>query len=201
VTWSQADQSLLEERIADLEVWCDLRTLPADPRLILRTPRLWPSDLSPVSAQDGRELTAVASVAGRQTLVDRIAAERHRSLRQRGSTSRRAPRKVHDGRYLVCDPDFTVWDGASEHASRGFFDVGDVPPWDTWLAYVDEQPNVEADLHAKGAYWVSYLVCWVPAPLVDLVTQGICANPVECVAWASDIDTEFVRLLRAKGRL
>jgi hypothetical protein len=70
------------------------------------------------------------------------------------------------GRLLVYCPNESVSDGASEHTTRGFFDVDDVPPWDTWVAY-------------SG----SALLSWVPAQLVDLVEKGIDVNPVQCIQW------------------
>lgn len=70
------------------------------------------------------------------------------------------------GRLLSYCPTESVSDGASQHTTRGFFDVDDVPPWDTWVAF-------------SG----STLLSWVPPQLVDLVEKGINANPVQCIQW------------------
>lgn len=70
------------------------------------------------------------------------------------------------GRLLVHCPTETVSDGASQQTTRGFFDVDDAPPWDTWIAY-------------SG----SALLSWVPAQLVELVGKGIDVNPVQCIQW------------------
>jgi hypothetical protein len=38
------------------------------------------------------------------------------------------------GKLLLYEPLETVTDGASESSSRGFFDIEDAPPWDTWFS-------------------------------------------------------------------
>jgi hypothetical protein len=37
------------------------------------------------------------------------------------------------GRLMVYFPDAALADGAAEVQSRGFFDVHNTPPWDTWI--------------------------------------------------------------------
>lgn len=71
------------------------------------------------------------------------------------------------GRLLLYDPMETVTDGAAAASSRGFFDVEDAPPWDTWFWY------------AEGT-----IFCWVPEPLLTHAQAGIDANPVDCIRWA-----------------
>lgn len=73
---------------------------------------------------------------------------------------------VAGGRLLLYWPAENVSDGASEQATRGFFDVDDAPPWDTWVTY------------SQGT-----LLSWVPAQLLDLVKAGIDANAVGCIQW------------------
>jgi hypothetical protein len=60
-----------------------------------------------------------------------------------------------------------VSDGTSEYESNGFFDVNDVPPWDTWFHYAETR-----------------LYSWVPVDLVTLAQKGIDANMVQCIQWA-----------------
>ncbi len=52
--------------------------------------------------------------------------------------------------------------------TKGFFDVNNVPPWDTWVCYLDR-----------------YLVSWVPPVLEELASAGIRVNPEECIQWAT----------------
>ena len=71
-----------------------------------------------------------------------------------------------EGRLLTYWPEENLACGGAEYASVGFFDVDNTPPWDTWVAFSGKA-----------------LLSWVPGELVDLVSQGIEANPEGCVAW------------------
>jgi hypothetical protein len=72
-----------------------------------------------------------------------------------------------DGSILIYMPNETVFDGASEVASEGFFDDHDAPPWDTWFHYSNGK-----------------LFSWVPSALIPLAQAGIDANCVQCIDWA-----------------
>ncbi len=50
--------------------------------------------------------------------------------------------------------------GAARNISDGFFDDRDTPPWDTWVAYVEETTK-------------SYLVAWVPPFAFAQASAGI----------------------------
>jgi len=100
-----------------------------------------------------------------------------------------------EGRILACDgPSYSVCDGASEHASEGFFDVDDTPPWDTWL--LCHPMHVAAKEDSKLV-----LFSWVPTRLVTLVDEAIRANPVDCIQWATSLDSTFTRELKKSGLL
>jgi hypothetical protein len=73
------------------------------------------------------------------------------------------------GRLLLFAPQDSLSDGAATVASEGFFDVDNVPAWDTWL-YFDGQT----------------LLSWVAHPLISKVQSGIDANPEGCIKWADD---------------
>jgi len=76
---------------------------------------------------------------------------------------------LHRGRLLLYLPDENLSDGAAQYASKGFFDVQNVPPWDTWVCLIER-----------------YLVSWVPPLLMDLASQGIDVNPEQCILWAPE---------------
>jgi hypothetical protein len=59
--------------------------------------------------------------------------------------------------------------GAAEYVSFGFFDVDNVPPWDTWVTMFGK-----------------YVVSWVPPQLFRLVQEGLDVNPERCIVWADD---------------
>jgi hypothetical protein len=74
------------------------------------------------------------------------------------------------GRLLLYSPDENLFDGAAQVSSKGFFDVDNIPPWDTWVCFFQR-----------------HLVSWVPPQLLELAGQGIDVNPEQCILWASDI--------------
>ena len=74
-----------------------------------------------------------------------------------------------DGRLLLYSPDENLFDGAAMVASNGFFDVDNIPPWDTWICFVGR-----------------YLVSWVPPQHLELANSGIEVNPEGCILWAPE---------------
>jgi hypothetical protein len=74
---------------------------------------------------------------------------------------------LEEGKIMVYWPSENVNDGTSEDQSKGFFDVNDVPPWDTWFHY------------SKGQ-----LYSWVPVAFVPFAQKGIDVNMVQCIQWA-----------------
>jgi hypothetical protein len=82
--------------------------------------------------------------------------------------------RLEGGRLLLYAPDENCSDGASQYASKGFFDVENIPPWDTWVCFFGQ-----------------YLVSWVPSPLVELANQGIDANPEQCILWAPETELTY----------
>jgi hypothetical protein len=74
-----------------------------------------------------------------------------------------------EGKLLLFTPQDSLSDGAATVASEGFFDVDNVPAWDTWI-YFDGQR----------------LLSWVPAQLISRVQSGIDVNPEGCIGWADD---------------
>jgi len=88
---------------------------------------------------------------------------------------------LQGGRLLVYFPDLDLCDGAAEVESRGFFDVNNAPPWDTWVAFVHYPDDSER----------SFLVAWAPPAFVQLANAGIQVNPEECVKWLDDSDVDL----------
>ena len=81
-------------------------------------------------------------------------------------------------------------DGAALVESKGFFDACNVPPWDTWVAYLPsnrEHHNV--------------VLCWVPACFHEVVGVGIDVNPERCIYWARDLQGPWREPLLAAGLL
>jgi hypothetical protein len=73
------------------------------------------------------------------------------------------------GRLLKYAPSENLCDGAAQYSTKGFFDVDNIPPWDTWICFIEP-----------------YLISWVPPRLLDLANTGIDANPEQCILWARE---------------
>jgi hypothetical protein len=117
----------------------------------LRTPSLRPSSsFSEVRAAADRDDMVRSVIARRSALVN----------------AQPQPRDVSEGKLLLYAPQENLADGAARYASNGFFDVDNVPPWDTWVAF------------SQGA-----LLSWVPPLLTGLAQSGIDVNPEGCIRW------------------
>jgi hypothetical protein len=73
----------------------------------------------------------------------------------------------------------------SEVETKGYFDVNNTPPWDTWVALLDA-PNAR--------HWESSLIAWVPPAFVPLVRAGINVIPEQCVLWLDDCPASLQRV-------
>jgi hypothetical protein len=102
------------------------------------------------------------------------------------------PKDLGGGRLLVYFPDVNLCYGASEDETNGFFDIDNVPAWDTWVAYF-----AVGNRHSNG----SYLISWIPPQLVELVSSGIYVNPEECIVWLEDADISFAFDLQRDPKL
>jgi hypothetical protein len=86
------------------------------------------------------------------------------------------------GRLLACEFNSSIASGESEHASGGFFDIDDRPPWDTWVWVLQSESGDPI------------LLAWVPQSVVDHVEAGITMNPYGCIYWLEDAPPDVARL-------
>ncbi len=179
-------------RLAEAIAWCAGRGSAIDPANSLRTP-----DLRPAVLDETRTHCRYTwgTVPERQALVRTLTQERARRLQVEGRYPAVPADDLADGRLLVYDPDDSLFDGVAEEVTRGFFDVDNTPPWDTWLGYVHERDE------EGWRPFDSYLVSWVPPGFIALADVGIQINPEECILWATQNDTLFTRQLHAAGLL
>lgn len=91
---------------------------------------------------------------------------------------------LRGGRLLVYFPDQELADGAAEVESRGFLDVNNAPPWDTWVAFIQHVGSGQ-----------SHLISWVPREFLALADAGIRVNPEECILWLDDADVDLKKQL------
>jgi hypothetical protein len=152
------DSVPFERRLAEAIEWCAERARAEDPKHSLRSEALRPSVL------ERDRSSAVQSVSG------------YRGNQARVLPTIRSHADLLGGRLLIYFPDADLADGAADVQSNGFFDVHNVPPWDTWIALADD--GCEADVSFR-----QYIVAWVPPSLVRFAAAGIEVNPEECIAW------------------
>jgi hypothetical protein len=150
-----ADLAILESICLEASRWCEGGEARRDH---LRTPQLRP-DLG--QWPNARDFHAA---------VDAVVVKRRALLQQHAAVE---PAR---GKLLVCELNESINSGESKHASDGFFDLGDRPAWDTWVASVPWPPDSERVT----------LISFVPDRLIGLVTAGIDTNPYECIYWLSD---------------
>jgi hypothetical protein len=96
---------------------------------------------------------------------------------------------VGQGKLLVWHRDDTIDDGAGERETSGYLDESDMPPWDTWVAYVDAEA-------CSG-----YLVSWVPPAFVPAVGRAIAVNAYDALYWLQGTNLLLSRLLEEDGLL
>jgi hypothetical protein len=79
------------------------------------------------------------------------------------------------GQLLVYFPDASRADGASEIASKDYFDVHNAPPYGTWIGYFEDRGS--DPIHS------SYVLAWVPQVFLDCARDGIDANKDGSIRW------------------
>jgi hypothetical protein len=101
--------------------WCTVKANRNDPAHSVRS-----NELAPQQATEHWQAKV-------ESVYDRRA---HLLERQFTSTPAIPP-----GRLLVYDPSQSLSDGAAMVESASFSDVDNTPLWDTWIAYVKEEPQ------------------------------------------------------------
>ena len=94
------------------------------------------------------------------------------------------------GRLLAYFPDADLACGTAEAASEGYFDVNNVPPWDTWVLLTEPSDRV------VDASYSTCLIAWVPPTHVLRAQRGIEVNPEECICWLDDVPRDVQEAVR-----
>lgn len=173
------DERQFVTRLTETIAWCTSAGSLLRPDTSLRTCRQAHCDLS---SQDYQ--------------VFLVALERSRRLSLSGKRSLPPVASLCGGRLVAYFPNDNLFDGCAEVESKGFFDVDNIPPHDTWVWMVR---NSRIRQLADGRNWeheANYLVAWVPPDFIQLAGRGVDANPEECVLWLETLEDEFVRSLR-----
>jgi hypothetical protein len=152
----------LRQVISEASTWCSQKeSLTCN----LRSAALDPSTTLAVRWDENIHAYVQKKYESYQQAVEEIS--RNRSALLKTQTPALESSTINsDARLLIYQPLETVDDGAAEASSKGFFDVSDAPPWDTWLFY------------SKGT-----ILSLVPKSFVPMAQAGIDANPVDCIHW------------------
>jgi hypothetical protein len=174
------DRQALEQfhyRLAQTIFWCAPRADKLNPKTSLRT-----AELRPHLLEENRS-SAVNTVIDARELYG-------------GKDIRKAtvPPDLGGGRLLIYFPNNDLACGTAEQETAGFFDVNNVPPWDTWVAYLQDEYNLDS-------FDSEYLIAWVPPEFVSIANEGIDVNPEQCIMWLSDTSVELAKSLRAENLL
>jgi hypothetical protein len=160
----------LVQNMAEAIAWCSSRPRPWSPLATFRS-----VDIAPEFGSDSRK-----------SWVQSVATQRRRALGG-GNISLQKKFYGYEGRLLAYYPDENLACGVAEVETQGFFTVDNVPPWDTWVAYLHEDDRT------------NYLLAWVPGPLTRIVGEGIRVIPEECVGWLDVRCPHVVESLTAQG--
>ena len=129
-------------------------------------------------------LSLAESGADHAAIVGQVVEARSQILRDSGRHSESQSSEPRGGGLLLYAPQDNLACGAAEYLSLGYFDVDNVPPWDTWILMLGK-----------------YLVSWVPPRLARLVQEGLDENPEPCILWANDPSLSKERIEETLGEL
>ncbi len=174
---SNMDWTVFYTRLARTIAWCNGRVRHDALTTYLRTPAIEPAHLR----------------IGRDDEVCWAGRQRDRQLGRPRESIDCMP-NLHGGRLLAYFPDSDLCDGAAEAASQGFFNVFNMPGWDTWVTYL-EDPTHPSD---RRSDYAKYLIAYIPCDLIAVANSGVIVNPEECIAWLSDTTTLLFQALKSK---
>jgi len=158
-------------RITEAIAWCAPRVDISKPKDCFRSLDLVYDPFCYDSLREGRK-EVVASVAGKRYLA-------------LGRPQEEPARNLAGGRLLIYEPDVNLFTGLEEDETNGYVDYDNVPPWDTWVAYIYEPKR-------------DYLLSWVPPEFVTLMTSGINASD-RSIGWLDEADLLLTASLRRNG--
>lgn len=170
----EGDASLVRRRLTEAMAWCSSQIAL---RNLLRTPELRPAHPFVLEKRrdNGTHDYEFLDTAGRAAEVESVGVRRADLLAFHRFNVTGVPLNSSQGRLLVVEINNSIWDGLSADESDGFFDVYDIPAWDTWI-------------HLRHAEGNDALLCWVPSPLVELVGKGIFVNCTACIEWVDHLE-------------
>ena len=160
-------------RLAETVAWSSRHVRADDPDASTRSPTLCP----PVMALPQRQrLSCLLNLAGEaEAAVEFVCNARRRELARLGIPVVPVGPDLAEGRILFTTIDTDSCEAATG-PSNGYYDLDDLPGWDTWFHHRPTE-------RLWGAIY-----CWVPSHLVELARSGMDVIPVMSVEWARSLD-------------
>ncbi len=192
-----SDLSVFKRRLAETARWCALHVSVADPSGSLRSSALRPD------IDDSKTYLCYrwSTISEQLAAVTKLSERRAQLLRVEKHYPDVADELWTNGRLMLYYPNANLFDGVALQESKGYFDVDNAPPWDTWLYYVHDDVMWTEPREKQDEAYASYVISWVPPDFVAVAGRGIYVNPEQCISWVDDVDTAFIRQLRDRGLL
>lgn len=162
----------IAQRLAETVAWCSRFARADDAGASTRTIELRP----PIMMLRGYDLIQrlLASPAEPRAAVDYVCAGRRRALERLGIPVAPTGSNLAGGRILYTTMDTDSCQCATG-PSNGYFDLDDLPGWDTWFH------------HRDTGQLGGLIYCWVPPPLVELADRGLLTLPCLNVLWSPSL--------------
>ncbi len=197
-----SDIELFKQYLLETSTWCSVYASTDDPEHCLRTAYLQPlyqdnpSNLVWCSTTLGGRGKQLLPGEEALSVVNTVVERRRGALQAENQYPHLKPPLSVGGKLLAFVPAQSLWDGASEEETGGFFDTDNTPPWDTWVQFV-------RDSYQKESNDVWYLLSWIPEAFINLAQSGIDVNPEGCIFWAERLSSTlpFVGQLKTAGLL
>jgi hypothetical protein len=157
--------------------WCRAQSRRDDPRWCLRSDRIRPSVIRADAPTFRTYSYEWLSGAPLTDIVNEVVHRRSIALEDAGLAPLAQGQRV-DGRLLLNYPYNSDYSCLSDECSDGYIDECDVPPWDTWIASLN-QTWPGNSVNQTGPC----LICFVPDLFVPAVQSAIDCNPMENLAW------------------
>jgi hypothetical protein len=167
-TLSELDIQIINQRLAETIAWCESRVDITKPETCFRSKELQPS----------KSFDWYVDKSQRHSIIEKVSSARHAILQNKFPMHNAKTPDLTLGKILAFEIDANLQDGAAFYASDRFFDWDNIPPWDTWFAYLPEQ-----FLHEIPS---GILLSWIPREFLPLVEEGIYVNPESCIFWLDD---------------
>lgn len=182
----QLDFTALRRRIAEAAAWQ------------LRQPSFfWPKTLNPMKGPKSHRLEIFWRMASAPAEA-RDAVEA--LVKRRSSIVGEQPLpKEPEGRLLIFDLGSSLWDGAADPASAGFFDDNNLPAWESWVLYVEDDNETPPGYAGPALALPGYLLAWVARDRIPFAQAGLDVNPEGCIFWAKDSPGLLPKLWAAEG--